>query len=207
MTYSFKANDRFSLTKFDCVVAPSRTFGVIFLSNMRSKTAKHNNDDEGRKDGRRSKHLPPGANVKPVQARVKMARMGNCAMCARAGRIGQRCGNLCRENDPLANEWNGRPEPNPEARRNHAFCTYKAVMMPDETTKLSAEWYEMVVVEGSTPDEGSAIDPAPLPRNVSKNILLRGSVHHRLVLSYADSENIVFPPGNEVGDETAANSE
>jgi hypothetical protein len=117
------------------------------------------------------------------------------------GELGRKCHNRCRENDPLASEEDGSPETNVESTSS-SFCTYKAIVMPDGVTVLSGAWYENAIVEGDV--SGDAIERRELLSTSPKFDLRMGCIHHRTVMSLAESANIEFPPGNEIVDESDA---
>jgi hypothetical protein len=128
-----------------------------------------------------------------------VVRLGNCQMCALSGEIGQRCATGCRDGGDLSSEVDGSPVSNDQTT-SHARCIYKAMLMPDQTTVVSAPWYEGAIT--STGVEGQAIGTAWLSTRTPTFVLERGCIHHRTIMSWAESAGIDFPTGNEIEDMT-----
>jgi hypothetical protein len=120
-------------------------------------------------------------------------------MCGRMGRIGTFCLGHCMEDAPLANERDGSEEPNPHGQ--HTRCIYKAVVMPDTVTIVNAPWYESVIFSeignGDTEHAGSVVATYTLLDSHPRFTLVRGCIHHRMVMHFAESAMQPFPPGNE----------
>ena len=119
-------------------------------------------------------------------------------MCALSGIIGERCPGGCWDDDPIANDNDGEPGPDNNPHGRHVRCVHKAVIMPDGETKLSATWYECVIREYRAPEDADPIDSAPAPASELRFTLVSNCIHHRTVVTLADSVNIDFPPGNEI---------
>jgi hypothetical protein len=104
----------------------------------------------------------------------------------------------------LASEVDGSPVSNDQTT-SQARCIYKAMLMPDETTVVSAPWYEGAIT--STGVEGQAIETTWLSKRTPTFVLEHGCIHHRTIMSWAESAGIDFPAGNEIEDGSGSDSE
>jgi hypothetical protein len=102
----------------------------------------------------------------------------------------------------LASEVDGHGVANDQVSATDANvpCIYKAMFLPDGRSGLSALWYEGVVVNASV--EGEAITRTRLATGAPRFTLERGCIHHRTILSLAESAGVNLPPGNEVGEDS-----
>ena len=70
--------------------------------------------------------------------------------------------------------------------------------MLDGETKLSAPWYKCVIREYRAPEDADPIDSTPAPARELRFTLAHNCIHHRTIVTLADSVDIEFPPGNEI---------